>query len=504
MRNLLFLLLFSFIAVQVSSQSKQDYYWPLERDDSSEPGIQATEFDFNDRPFMPTERLGGLIYDQQVLSQSDVEGNLLFTCNGCTVANAQGDTMLNGHGMHEGEFVEFFWSDRCDNLPGYQDLISLQDPGNPEGYYIIQQFIGVDLNSEFTLVRNRLNATYVDMAAEGGLGEVIYIDSLVAQGEYTGSYLTAIRHDNGQDWWILNRGDFFTRGWNTNLLTAEGMVAQPFQDVGTEFKFGIRSSGYARFSSDGQQFASFNQRDGLHLYDFDRSTGLLSNFRHMEYHPQDTFGFSCMEFSPNSRFIYVSDRDSLWQVDTWSEDMARTKVLLSVNTDPTTDYFVAKQGPDCRVYIRSNKGSTVHFINKPDELGLACDFRQDGFVLPYRFNIGGFPNFPRFRVDEEEKCDPTITSLFGETVWYRRDLTTYPNPVSDRLTIELPEAIGVGHLYVLDLKGQLMWEGETTSGQSVQSLDMSAYAEGTYSVEYVPKDNPERRVWTSRVVVLRE
>ena len=123
--------------------------------------------------------------------------------------------------------------------------------------------------------------------------------------------------------------------------------------------------------------------------------------------------------------------------------------------------------------------------------------------MPHRFNIGGFPNFPRFRVDEEEKCDPSITSLFGETVWYRRDLTTYPNPVSDRLTIELPEELGVGRLYVLDIEGRLLWEGETTSFQTEQVLDMSGYAEGTYSVEYVPDENEERRVWTSTVVVIK-
>jgi hypothetical protein len=81
---------------------------------------------------------------------------------------------------------------------------------------------------------------------------------------------------------------------------------------------------------------------------------------------------------------------------------------------------------------------------------------------------------------------------------------SYPNPVSDRLTIELPEEVGSGHLYVLELNGQLVWEGETPSSEAVQALDMSAYAVGTYSVEYVPRDNPERRVWTSRVVVVKE
>jgi hypothetical protein len=196
-------------------------------------------------------------------------------------------------------------------------------------------------------------------------------------------------------------------------------------------------------------------------------------------------------------------------VDTWAEDLEASLLLIDEFNgvpDPIPSrFFISTLGPDCRIYIRGGGSSnSFHVVDKPNERGVACDFVQQGVRLPFISATGSFPNFPRFRVDEEEKCDPSITSLFGETVWYRRDLTTYPNPVSDRLTIELPEEVGSGHLYVLDLYGQLVWEGETASSQAVQTLDMSNYAEGTYSVEYVPRDNPERRVWTSRVVVVRE
>ena len=82
-------------------------------------------------------------------------------------------------------------------------------------------------------------------------------------------------------------------------------------------------------------------------------------------------------------------------------------------------------------------------------------------------------------------------------------MTTFPNPVSDRLTIQLPEEVGEGRLYIINIDGKLVWEGETSSLQTERVLDMSGYAEGSYSVEYVPEDNEERRVWTSNIVVIK-
>ena len=123
--------------------------------------------------------------------------------------------------------------------------------------------------------------------------------------------------------------------------------------------------------------------------------------------------------------------------------------------------------------------------------------------MPFISSTGGFPNFPRFRVDEDDKCDPTITSVFGDAVWYRQDLTTFPNPTRDWLTVALPEDVpSRGQLIVLDMEGRLVHEQVLSGDVGELQLDMSGYAEGVYSVEYFPEDNKERRVWTSRVVVV--
>jgi len=108
-------------------------------------------------------------------------------------------------------------------------------------------------------------------------------------------------------------------------------------------------------------------------------------------------------------------------------------------------------------------------------------------------------NFFRYRVDEEDKCDPTITSIFGDDIFWRRDLTCYPNPVRDQLKVELPEHKR-GQLVVVDLEGQLVHSEDVYDNTLPQSISMSYLQSGTYSVEYICEKNKERRIWTSRVV----
>jgi hypothetical protein len=115
------------------------------------------------------------------------------------------------------------------------------------------------------------------------------------------------------------------------------------------------------------------------------------------------------------------------------------------------------QAPDYKIYMCPTSGPrSYHVIKKPNELGSACEFVQNGVKLPQLSNFGGMPNFTRFRVDEEEKCDPTLTPVFGDAVYYRRDLTVYPSPSGGRYTIEVPERFGSGTLSVLNLDGQVV------------------------------------------------
>jgi hypothetical protein len=249
----------------------------------------------------------------------------------------------------------------------------------------------------------------------------------------------------------------------------------------------------------------------LHFYNFAQETGEISNhqkvtiFEDSEEKPNDEFRFGSVEWSPNSRFMYVAVSDSLFQVDSWEADMNDGIRLIDVydgTVNPfATTFYISTLAPDCKIYICSTSGNrSFHIINKPNELGTDCNFVQNGLQLPGPAGSANLPIHPRFRINEVEKCDPTITSVFGDLVYYRRDLELYPNPASDIITIDLPEHIGDSQLIIYNLQGQVMLTRDINSlGYNIQE-DISHFDSGIYHIEIYPHHNPERILYGKQIV----
>ena len=486
------------------AQNKQDYYWPFGTDQGrNEPGVQAIEFDFSKLPFEPEQRNGGLEFDQNNASICDKDGNLLFYTNGCAVANREHQIMPNGDSLNYGFFFQSWWLDDCGNgYPGRQDIMILQDPYYELGYYIIQKPVHRSRDSGEFLQKN-LMFSYVDMSLDNGLGDVTIKDEAFYDGELHWSYLTAIAHANGKDWWIINPA-IKEEGYLTYLLSDEGVRLDQVQSIGPELDINFTgAAGDAKFSPDGTQYSFFNHVIGLLLFEFDRQNGTLSNLRQIPFSLGEELKFATHEWSSNSRYLYIATQDSLWQVDTYEDNLEDGRIFIDAYDgvgDPLFNgFFFSALGPDCRVYFRAGNGAnSFHVIHKPDEQGRDCDFQQRGIRLPRISSTGSFPNFPRFRVDEEDKCDPSIVSIVGETVWWRRDLKAYPSPASEYVMVELPEGQR-GQLYVLDMNGQLVLHQTEVSTE--KRLDVSGLPAGIYSVEFLPDRNEDRVVYTKRVVV---
>lgn len=249
----------------------------------------------------------------------------------------------------------------------------------------------------------------------------------------------------------------------------------------------------------------------LHVYDFDRSTGEISNhkkvtiFDDAEEKPNNEFRFGSVEWSPNSRFMYVAVSDSLFQVDSWEEHMNDGIRLIDVydgTQNPFSNrFYIASLAPDCKIYICSTSGNkSYHIIHRPDELGAACNFVQNELQLPASAGSANLPLFPRFRVDEQAKCDSTITSVFGDAVYYRRDLKVYPSPSYGQYTVEVPEDFMGGVLSVLNLDGHIVETKQITDGTLSIAVDITRYPSGYYHVELYPKKNKQRIFWGTQVV----
>lgn len=430
------------------------------------------------------------------------EGSLLFYTNGRAVMNAHHEIIENGRDINDGDWARRYWPDPTRGFPGSQDIIILPDPKLNGSYYMLHKLPIYNPPAKDSF---EIRYSYIKHNENFSESEInIKNEKVYYKNDLLFSYLTAIRHTNQRDWWILQP----LLGTNilTFLLDENGFDIYFLQDSKHIFtKEKSSSSGTAKFSPDGRKYAIYNETDNLLLYDFDRSTGLLT-FKERII-PVDTSGqgiFCSVEWSPNSRYIYTATQNWLHQIDTQEPDPDKRIVLIDTyngTLDPfTTTFFLMAQGPDCKIYMSPANGSySLHVINKPDEAGKASDFVQNGIKLP-NSNGGSLPNFPRFRVDEVEKCNPGITSLFGEQVYYRRDLQVYPNPSSGLFYFKSFSSPVDCRLYVSDIQGKILFTADVPAAQLPESVDISHLPSGRYNIDIYPVENRERIFYGTQVV----
>ena len=485
------------LSTGLSAQSKQDYIWLF-----GFGGEDSYMFDFNEEPYefeqetlpIPMGSFNGSICDD--------DGNLLFFTNGCTIYNSDYELMENGDSLNYDIIIELGLANCVGGYIGSQDVLIIKSPGSDHLYYILHKTRIYNGPGEKDSIP--IHYTLIDISANNGLGKVLEKNVDVYNGDAClAYYLTGINHSNQIDFWFLQpiADDSLIV---TYLIDEEGIHRHLDQNSHVYFERDkSSSSGTAKFSPDGTQYAIYNETDGLLIYDFDRSTGIL-DFQEKVV-PFDTTGigiFCSVEWSSNSRFIYTATTTKLHQIDTWEEDGIRLIDTYNGTQDPfSTTFFLMAQAPDCKIYMCPTSGTnSYHVINSPNEMGTDCDFVQNGIQLPTSSNFGSMPNFPRFRVDEEEKCDPTIVSVFGDAVYYRRDLDVYPSPSTGLFTIELPEDFSSGRLVVTDLQAQILQDvpiDRLTFEGAVQLYDLP---EGIYNIEIYPSDNKERIFYSKQVV----
>jgi len=488
---------------------KEDYAWFLDINQDGEAPVQGLLFNWNLKNSEPISiDLPYGIFSSNA-SICDKDGNLLFWSNGCAVINRDQEVMPNGDTLNWDAYREVIgWKECLRGYPGTQSIKILPDPANKSGFFIFHKASRYFGQSED--ITRDLRISYVDMALDDGRGDVVYFDSILYDNRVTIPNLEAVNTINGKDWWVIQPVEDDSL-FLTYRLDENGIERLPDQNSNVFFADKRSSGGTMRISPDGQKMAYYDYFLNLHVYDFDRESGQISNhkkviiFDDAEEKPNNQFRFGSVEWSPNSRFMYVAVRDSLFQVDSWEEDMNDGIRLIDVydgTLNPfSTTFYIASLAPDCKIYICSTSGNkSYHIIHRPDELGTACNFVQNGLQLPASAGSANLPLFPRFRVDEAEKCDSTITSVFGEAVFYRRDLKVYPSPSDGRYTVDIPDGLKGGMLNILTVDGQSVSQINITGSTLSINVDITSYPKGTYFFELYPAQNQNRIFWSKQVV----
>jgi hypothetical protein len=361
----------------------------------------------------------------------DRNGNLLFYTNGIYVANAQDDTMLNGSGLNPGSFTT---SKEDYGLTLPQGNLIIPFPDDTTKYYLFHE---TSDDPQQTWSTFYLYYSVIDMTLDNGLGGVVQKNTVLLNDTLVGGRLTACRHANGRDWWVV-APQWMTGNMIKFLITPSGIQGPFIQDLQT---FRDIYFGQAVFSVQGDKFAYYEPYGDLDLFDFDRCTGDFSNRIHIDINDSAAGGGAA--FSPSGRFLYVSSMYYTYQFDVWAADIAQSQTTVAVwdtfySPWPpfATVFYLAQLAPDNKIYVNCpNSTQAMHVINYPDSAGLACDFCQNCIALP-AYNSLTIPNHPNYFLGQQagSLCDSLHIDV-SEITSAGFPLTVFPNPARDLLYI---------------------------------------------------------------------
>jgi len=352
-------------------------------------------------------------------SYSTFEGTLHSYTNGIHIGNRSWTIMENGSLIHKGsEEAGEVWPQFCISLPWPEHT--------GKYFYLYEKDTATGGSYSYTYAKG-LYAAIIDENSNLGSGKVINRDIELIRDTLALGKISATKHANGRDWWILlNKRN--SNQYYIGMLTADSTVMVNSQTIGQKIIDGV---GQAAFSPNGRYFALYNSisvSSGAYLsiYSFDRCSGLL--FSPYQFHFFDR-GWGGLSFSPNSRFLYLNKEANAYQYDLEAPDLWASRKTVATwdgTSHPfPTGFFFMQLAPDGKIYSCPVSGSDVlHVIHEPDEPGMACRYEQHAIQLP-TYNAHSIPNFPNYRLGplDGSPCD-TLGLDNLPNAWFRYEQDT--------------------------------------------------------------------------------
>ncbi|MFZ4401133.1 MAG: gliding motility-associated C-terminal domain-containing protein [Bacteroidales bacterium] len=330
-----------------------------------------------------------------VSSISDSAGNLLFYTNGMTVWNKTHTVMDNGTGL-------------MGHQSSTQSSIVVKQPANDSIYYIFT----LDAYDSFSPPTHKgFRYSTVNVHANNSFGKIIQKNVLIVNN--TCEKVTVIKHCNGKDMWII----VAIRNcniYNTYLLTDTGISTNAvISQVGVGSAPNSWCAGYMKASIDGKRITIAHLENisigtNVELFDFNNSSGLLSNPISIGFINTVNLNPYGIEFSPDKKFLYVSylartlnSASHIYQYDISSNNalaISQTAVDLYWNYVPgsttnTHSTGAMQLGCDNKIYVDFVGHTYLGVINYPDSAGLACNLVKNGVFLNGRTSNLGLPAF---------------------------------------------------------------------------------------------------------------
>jgi hypothetical protein len=340
---------------------------------------------------------------------SDNNGRLLFYTDGATVWNRNHRIMLNGSGLKG-------------HASSSNSATIVPQPGSNTIYYI---FTAGELGTN----NDGYYYSELDMSLDGGMGGITNSKNILLYHSAS-EKLTAVRHSNGIDAWVITRM-FGNLEWRVFKVDCNGVNATPVVSFSNDPNALLAGSttGCLKASPDGTKIvAGHAGNDIWEILQFNAATGALTN--NMLFPSAIPYG---VEFSPDSKLVYIAEFASgidQYNISTYNATaIAASQTFIGI----MQGFLGALQlGPDNKIYCNGWQESFLGVINNPNVQGAGCGFNNHQVDLTAGTNcILGLPVYlapttNRHKADITYTFHPDCatvdfngsTSATGNAIWH--------------------------------------------------------------------------------------
>lgn len=291
---------------------------------------------------------------------SDPNGNLLFYCEERKIYDKCHQPMPGGLSFYAQSAKQGIAI-----LPFYE-----------KGIYIIFN----------TRQSGKLEYTTIDMTLRGGLGDVIpgKLQEL-ALDTATPEAMSVVMHCDKDKYWVMS-AKAGTNNHYAFLVNETGIINTVVTNIGPNtYPLSFAGFAFMHFSPDGRYFVNKYQGNQARLFEFDNSTGILSNPLNLADNSATSFSFS----PDNSKLYALLGNNQIYQYDLCAVNPLTTRTLVGTLTNYTVNSAYIQNTPNGKTYLMPMAVTTEYIaaINRPNELGLACDFQNQSLYLKDSLNF---------------------------------------------------------------------------------------------------------------------
>ena len=363
---------------------------------------------------------GALVTTEGCSSFSDANGNLLFYTDGVTVYSRNHTIMQNGTNLGG-------------NPSSSQSGLIVPNPNNDDLFYLFT--VGTNATPLGTNPNAGFKYYTIDMTANTGLGAVVSTPVNLS-GSLSDSWtekVTAVEADGCNAYWVIS---LVNNRFYSFYVDASGVSTNPVISTVTNSAF-LDVRGYLKVSPNGQKIVAANMTGGTYIYNFDVTTGTISNGYSLNLSANNGYG---VEFSANSKRLYISTgefngaEEKLFQFDleqTTPTDVNASRYLVYSYFNTRGALQLASNG---KIYWASDNSDAISVINEPNNLGAAVNYEHQTISLGSATSTQGLPPFIQsLFISNLNIVIPTATDIItdldlcqGDTYRLQPDTSVFP------------------------------------------------------------------------------